>query len=106
MTEQDFYLLSETALTKLADCIEKQDVDSVFDVEYSDGILNVVIEETGQTYVINKHSASQKIWYSSPISGADYFSYDAFEGKWLNARKEDLENKLFAELSQFMSLSK
>jgi len=101
MLEQDFYKLSEAALTKLADDVEKMDKNSIFDVEYSDGILNITLDATGQTYVINKHSASQKIWYSSPISGADYFSFDVQSSNWLDAKSENLPSKLFAELSSY-----
>ncbi len=106
MTEQDFYTLAEAALTKLADDIEKMDKNSALDIEYSDGILNIVIESTGKTYVINKHSASQKIWYSSPVSGADYFSFDQDSLKWLDANKSELSNKLFTELTQLIQINR
>ena len=101
MLEQDFYKLAESALIKLADDVEKMDKNSIFDVEYSDGILNIVNDATGQTYVINKHSASQKIWYSSPITGADYFLFDVNSSNWLDAKGENLSSKLFAELSDY-----
>jgi iron donor protein CyaY len=105
MTEQDFYTLAEAELTKLADDVEKMDKNSALDIEYSDGILNIVVESTNQTYVINKHSASQKIWYSSPISGADYFSFDANSSKWLDANNSDLATKLFTELTQLIQIN-
>ena len=69
MNDTEFLLLAENKLISLADFIENNDNNSIFDVEYSDGILNIEIFDTGQIYVINKHSASQKIWFSSPISG-------------------------------------
>ena len=96
-----FYKQSETFLISLADLIEKQDHDSLFDVEYSDGILTILIHATDQEYVINRHSANQKIWYSSPLSGADYFAFDETSHKWLNRHGEHLEAKLFAELKSF-----
>lgn len=105
MTEQDFYTLAEATLTKLADDVEKMDKNSALDIEYSDGILNIVVESTNQTYVINKHSASQKIWYSSPISGADYFSFDQNSAKWLDANNADLSTKLFTELTQLIQIN-
>lgn len=98
-----FYKNSEDFLTKLSDEIEKLDQDSLFDVEYSDGILNIIIEETEQEYVINRHNANKKIWYSSPISGADYFSYDENQKQWLNDNKQELRDKLLQELNQFLS---
>jgi iron donor protein CyaY len=106
MLEQDFYTLSDSTLTKLADNIESLDQESLLDIEYSDGILNIVIESTNQTYVINRHSASQKIWYSSPISGADYFSFDQSSNKWLDSKNTELSKKLIEELSQFIQINR
>ena len=106
MTEKEFYVLAEEILVKLADDIEEMDKNAVLEVEYMDGILNIVMEETAQTYVINKHSASQKIWYSSPLTGADYFVYDASSQQWLDDKNDELTQKLFAELSQFIHIEK
>ncbi|MBL6665186.1 MAG: iron donor protein CyaY [Rickettsiales bacterium] len=88
-------------LEDLSESIENFDVDAKFDVDYSDGILNLLIEDSGQTYVINRHSASKKIWYSSPLSGADYFSYSEREENWLNDKGDVLTDKLFKELKTF-----
>jgi iron donor protein CyaY len=96
-----FYKQSENFLISLADFIEKHDDNSLFDVEYSDGILTILIHATDQEYVINRHSANQKIWYSSPLSGADYFAFDEASHKWLNKHDEELKTKLFAELETF-----
>ncbi len=96
-----FYKSSEEFLIKLADQIEVADDNSIFDVEYSDGILKIEVYASNQEYVINRHNANQKIWYSSPISGADYFSYDESSQQWLNSRHEELEKKLLAELANF-----
>lgn len=96
-----FYKQSENFLSELAQIIEKQDSDSIFDVEYSDGILTILVHKTDQEYVINRHSANQKIWYSSPLSGANYFSFDQARGLWLSSKDEELKTKLFAELKTF-----
>lgn len=101
MTTLSFYKLSEIFLIDLADKIEKSDTEALFDVEYSDGILTIMVERTGQEYVINRHNANQKIWYSSPLSGADYFSFDESSQKWLGSKGEELEEKLMAELEKF-----
>ncbi len=99
MIEKDFYQLCESTLLKLSQAVEEMDKNSKLDVEYSDGILKIEIETSSQTYIINRHSASQKIWYSSPFSGADYFSFNENSGKWLDSKGEELEQKLFSELS-------
>lgn len=101
MLEKDFLFLCDQALQNLAAAIEEKDDHAQLDVDYSDGILSIEIEENGQQYVINRNSASQKIWYSSPISGADYFSFDEDRKDWIDKNGKNLSNKLFAELSQF-----
>lgn len=102
MLEQNFHNLCDNFLSNLSEQIEAQDKNSKLDVEYSDGILNIVVEATSQTYVINRHLASQKIWYSSPLSGADYFSFDEKSGNWLDSKGEEIGGKLFSELKQFI----
>ncbi len=100
MLEKDFLKHCELALTKLFYAVEEFDKNSKLDVEYSDGILEIVINSTKQTYIINRNSGNQKIWYSSPFTGADYFSFDEKSGNWLSAKGEELETKLFAELTK------
>ena len=96
MLENNFLELSEKELISLADEIENNDPKSLFDVEYADGILNITVFSSNQIYVINKHSASQKIWFSSPISGANYFSYS--NQKWLDDKNRELQEILLGEL--------
>lgn len=101
MLEKNFYKLCDDTLIKLSADVEAQDKNSKLDVEYSDGILTIVVEESSKTYIINRHTASQKIWYSSPISGADYFSFDEKSATWLDSKSEELSQKLFSELKNF-----
>ena len=100
MLEKDFLKHCEDALLKLASEIEKQDSANKLEVEYSEGILEIVIAATGKTYVINRNSGNQKIWYSSPFSGADYFSFDEKSSSWLNAKGDVLAQKLFSEIQK------
>jgi len=99
---KNFHNFCDETLNKLALAIEEKDQEAKFDVEYSDGILTITVENGSKTYVINRHSATQKIWYSSPISGADYFSYEEKSGKWLDSKGEELEKKLFSELENIL----
>jgi iron donor protein CyaY len=98
MLEKDFLEILEQELTNLADEIKKLDKNSIFDVEYSDGVLNIIMFASEQEYVINKHSASQKIWFLSPISGANYFVYNLEQKKWLDEKDRELREFLFKEL--------
>jgi len=100
MLEKDFYQLCESALVKLSEAIENADKNSQLDVEYSDGILKIVITKTKKTYVINRNLGNQKIWYSSPFSGANYFSFDEKTHDWRDAKGDELAEKLFSELKQ------
>jgi iron donor protein CyaY len=96
-----FHKICDEALEQLAHKIETLDKNSELDVEYSDGILSIKIEKTGKTYIINRHSATQKIWYSSPFTGANYFSFDEKQKKWLDSKGEELQKKLISELENF-----
>lgn len=102
MSEKNFPTLCDSFLEALSEEIEKLDKNSQLDVEYSDGILNILIEKTGATYVINRHSATQKIWYSSPISGADYFAFDNNSSQWLDNKGSELTQKLLLELQTIL----
>lgn len=50
------------------------DSDARLDVEYSDGVMNVSIDNVG-TYVINRQPPSKQIWLSSPLSGPKRFDF-------------------------------
>ncbi|MDA7705503.1 iron donor protein CyaY [Rickettsiales bacterium] len=100
MDETDFEIFAEKILLKIADHIEDNDEDSIFEVDYLDGILDIKIFATGQKYIINKHRASQKIWFSSPNIGAKYFSYDANLKKWID-NEDELWQYFFDELKKF-----
>lgn len=95
MIESEFLQKSEEILINLADLIEDNDLNSIFDVEYLDGILKITAAK-GQ-YVINKHLASRKIWFSSPITGANYFAFN--ENKWLDGKNNELGDFLINELN-------
>ena len=81
-----------------------QDVNSNLEVEYQDGILEIIINSNKKTFIINRNAGNQKIWYSSPFLGADYFSFDESSQNWLNAQSEELSKKLFKELNQIIIL--
>jgi iron donor protein CyaY len=103
MSESDFLQRCENTLNKLSEELEIRDKNSKLDVEYSDGILTILIEETSKTYVINRHGASQKIWYSSPFTGADYFSFEDTSQSWIDSKGEKLEVKLLSELQKILN---
>jgi iron donor protein CyaY len=100
--EKDFYRLCESTLLNLSEAVEIADKNSLLDVEYSDGILEIIITASKKTYIINRNSGNQKIWYSSPFSGADYFSFDEKTQDWRDVKGSELKEKLFSELNPIL----
>ncbi|NBX53159.1 MAG: hypothetical protein EBT63_05880 [Proteobacteria bacterium] len=99
----NFYQLCEECLQDLSDKIENLDINSNLELEYLDGILKIIINKNKKTFIVNRNSGNQKIWYSSPFSGADYFSYNELQNKWLNSKNVELFDKLFLELNSYLS---
>lgn len=97
----DFNYLCETYLEELADKIDQADNNFNLEIEYLDGILSIKILSNNKIFVINRNSGNKKIWYSSPFSGADYFSYDQDTKQWLSNSKLELTKKIFEELKEF-----
>ena len=97
----DFNYLCETYLEELADKIDQADNNFNLEIEYLDGILSIKILSNNKIFVINRNSGNKKIWYSSPFSGADYFSYDQDTKQWLSDSKLELTKKIFEELKEF-----
>ncbi|MFM7620893.1 MAG: frataxin family protein [Alphaproteobacteria bacterium] len=98
-----FSVLCEEFLDNLAQDLEIMDKQSNLEIEYSDGVLNILIIESGKMYVINRNSGNQKIWFSSPFSGTDYFAFDQQKKQWLSAKDIDLSSKLIAELKDYLT---
>ncbi len=94
----NFYTLCHQYLTDLAQQIEDADKQFLLETDYSDGVLNITISATKQMFVINRNAGNEKIWYSSPFSGPDYFSFNQSKNAWLNQEGVNLTNKIFSEL--------
>lgn len=98
MQEAVFIEKCDQVLSNLFDQIEQFDKNSRFDIDYADGILTIDLINGGKSYVINRNVGNMKIWFSSPVSGADYFSYDSSCDNWFGNKGEELSKKLFTEL--------
>ncbi len=98
-----FSVLCEQFLENLAQELEIKDKQSNLEIEYSDGVLNITIVETSKMYVINRNSGNQKIWFSSPFSGTDYFAFNQQQKQWLSAKDIELSSKLTAELKNYLT---
>lgn len=103
MEESEFINLCDESLNEIADLLEQKDVNSMLDIEYLDGILELEIIDENLKYIINRNSGNQKIWYSSPFSGVDYFSYDASKKSWQNDHGLELTAKILQELDKYFN---
>ena len=81
MSESKFESLANTELETIADLVDSQicdndDVDG--SVELHEGVLTIdFLAPAKGTFVVNKHTASRQIWYSSPVSQPAYFDADS-----------------------------
>jgi frataxin len=69
---------------------EKKDVEEedIPEVNYASGVLTIYLPPHG-TYVINKQTPNQQIWWSSPISGPRRYEYHEKMERWVNSRAID-----------------
>lgn len=98
----NFYQICDDFLQNLAQVIEDKDTNSSLEIDYLDGILKITINNNNKTFIINRNSGNQKIWYSSPFTGADYFTYDEKTNIWYNSRNIELTNKILSELKDYI----
>lgn len=96
MEKNSFETAAEQTLEGLAERIEYADSDAQLEVEYGDGVLTITLP-SDQQYVLNRHRVTQQLWWSSPKSGAKYFTLSE-NGKWLDKEQKEMESLLFAEL--------
>jgi len=79
----DFEKLAEEELTRIFEILEQ---DETLEVNLADGVLT--IQSPNGDYAINKHMATQQIWFSSPVSGLKYFVLQ--DGKFLEKKSLQL----------------
>ncbi len=95
MNQQEFSLLAKKTLFYIFETIEDQDQECIYDIDFDGDI--VTVKSPDGVFVINKHSAAQEIWLSSPISGPYHFS--PTESSWQSSSDEDLYDILSTELN-------
>lgn len=103
MEPSQFISFVDEKLENLAEAIEEADTDFVLeDIEYQDGVLTITLEDERQ-FVINRHTPSQQIWLSSPISGAGHFSQKENDA-WVDSKGRALYPLLEEELRDVAGL--
>lgn len=104
MDSTEFETLAEETLERIAETIETADEAGDIDVDFHEGVLNISLE-SGKVFVVNKHSAMQQIWLSSPVSGAYHFEFDRGQSSWRSTRSDDVLLPLLQqELQKLTSL--
>lgn len=101
MDDTKFTKLAIQTIALLADTIESQDEECLIEIDFQGEILTLTTNPG--VFVINKHSAAQEIWLSSPISGPHHFYYMA--GRWQSNAGNDLMVILEKELKINLMLS-
>lgn len=96
MQKSHFETVSEHTLETLAGQLESADTDGLWEVEYSDGVLTITLPANKQ-YVLNRHRVTGQVWWSSPVSGAKYFSL-AQDNVWRDKEGKELKQLLSDEL--------
>lgn len=97
----NFEQLVNKTLDCLADSMEELDASGEIELEYQSHIITLKFS-SGKEIVVNKHSPSQQIWLSSPLSGGLHFSYNENTSNWQIADGRILEDFLAAEVNKLL----
>ncbi|MEZ5692130.1 MAG: iron donor protein CyaY [Rickettsiales bacterium] len=103
MLDGEYQCLSAELLDNIAEKLEFLDGNGDLELEYYDGVITITLK-SGKQILINKHSASQQIWFSSPINGGMRFSYNNDLSKWKLENGKELLTTLSAELEEIAGI--
>jgi frataxin len=78
-SEAEYHSVADRTLHTIQDAVEviieeKMDTPIENDISYAAGVLTISFPSIG-TWVLNKQTPNQQIWWSSPISGPKRFQY-------------------------------
>ena len=85
-SEAAYHRVADDLLHGLQDAVEAalEDLDNApaeLDISYASGVLTMALPPHG-TWVLNKQTPNQQIWWSSPLSGPKRFEYTADGNLW------------------------
>jgi frataxin len=87
-SEGEYHTVADEFLEDLQDAVEHALEDSnipEFEITFASGVMTLVMPPHG-TWVINKQSPNQQLWWSSPLSGPRRYEYQ--DGEWVFTRDE------------------
>ena len=103
--ESEFHKKADALLERIFNEIEEKDSEMAIDADLNQGILTLELD-SGQEYIINKHSASSQVWLSSPISGGLHYNYNPANDGWeLTKDGSRLSELLSEELYKLTSIA-
>ena len=109
-SETEYHHVADETLEALMDGIEAVLEESSpldgnednYEVNFAAGVLTIQIPPHG-TWVINKQTPNQQLWWSSPLSGPKRFEYDDIQSMWLPTKEgKGLVDLLSEELSHIL----
>jgi frataxin len=86
-TEAEYSAIADETLETIQDALDDVlDATSIeYEIENAAGVLTLTMPPHG-TWVINKQTPNQQIWWSSPLSGPKRYEYDAKSGEWFSTK--------------------
>lgn len=87
-TPLDFHGMADATLGRIQDSLDVVLDEEDMEVEYSSGVLTIQLPPHG-TWVLNKQSPNQQIWWSSPLSGPRRYEWNECNDRWVSTRSED-----------------
>jgi len=98
LSEKDFHVLADNTLDEIVDrlgvlddCPALEENEDELDVNYSMGVMNIILGQPHGTWVINKQTPNRQLWWSSPISGPRRYelTYDEEKDSLEDMQDED-----------------
>jgi frataxin len=101
-TVSEYHTIADEALEDIQDAVEEALENKgvpEFEVTFASGVLTMVLPPHG-TWVINKQTPNQQLWWSSPISGPRRYEYE--DGEWVFTRDDSHSLTLAQALQEEM----
>ena len=102
-SESEYHSVADSTLENIQDTLEIffEDHDIDAEINYASGVLTIHLPADGKTWVLNKQTPNQQIWWSSPISGPRRYEYALWsqrvgeekQKRWIFTRFIDHERK-------------
>lgn len=97
MDDQQFLVLSDSCLERLARWLERFDPDEL-DYATTDGVVTLEFAD-GTRFVLNRQAAAHQMWYAA-AARAWHYAWDAAGERWVDDRDG---HELFANVQRTVS---